>query len=485
MSAPGAVVVGAGPNGLAAAVALAREGLGVEVREAGETVGGGCRSRELTLPGFTHDVCAAVHPLAASSPFLRRLPLADHGLAWVHPPAPLAHPLDGATAVMLERDVAQTAANLGPDGPAWTKLVAPLAQGWFDLVEDLLAPALHRVRHPLAYARFGLLALRSARSLAEAAFRGERARALFAGLAAHAVLPLERAGTAAFGLVLAAAGHAAGWPLARGGSQGLADALASHLKALGGAVRVGAPVERADDLPPGDLVLWDVSPRRLVALGGRRLPPPYRRALGRFRHGPGVFKVDWALSEPIPWAAAECRRAATVHLGGTLEELAASERAPWRGRVSERPYVILVQPTLFDPTRAPGGGHTAWAYCHVPSGWARDETPRIEAQVERFAPGFRECVLARSVLDPRRMQAYNPNYVGGDIGGGVQDLGQTFARPARSLHPYRAGVPGWYLCSASTPPGGGVHGMCGFHAARAALSDLRRGGARADADRMP
>jgi phytoene dehydrogenase-like protein len=474
-SAPDAVVVGAGPNGLAAAVELAREGLSVEVREAGETAGGGCRSRELTLPGFTHDVCAAVHPLGVSSPFLRQLPLADRGLAWVHPPAPLAHPLDGATAVLLERDLDATAAGIRPDARAWRELFAPLAEAWFDLVEDLLAPPLHRVRHPLAYARFGLLALRSARGLAETRFRGDRARALFAGLAAHAVLPLEKAGTAAFGLTLAAAGHAAGWPLVRGGSQSLADALAAHLTSLGGTLRTGAPVERAEDLPPARLVLWDVSPRRLVSLGGRNLPAPYRRALGRFRHGPGVFKVDWALSEPIPWAAPECRQAATVHLGGTLEEIAASERAPWRGRISERPYVILVQPTLFDPARAPTGRHTAWAYCHVPSGWAGDETRRIEDQVERFAPGFRECVLARSTLGPREMEAYNPNYVGGDIGGGVQDLRQTFARPAPSLHPYRAGAPGWYLCSASAPPGGGVHGMCGYGAARAALADLRRG----------
>lgn len=480
MEAPDALVVGSGPNGLAAAVALARQGLSVAVWEAKETPGGGCRSAELTLPGFTHDVCAAVLPLGISSPFLRSLPLGEGGLGWVHSPAPLAHPLDDGSAVLLERDLEATVAGLGPDAEAWRGLVGPLAKAWFGLAEDLLAPPLHWVRHPVAYARFGLLALRSARALAESRFRGPRARALFAGLAAHGVLPLERAGTAAFGLTLGAAGHAAGWPLVRGGSRGLIDALEAHLRSLGGEVRVNAPVERAQDLPAAGAVLWDVTPRQLLAIGGRSLPGPYRRALRRFRYGPGVFKVDWALLDPIPWAAPECRRAATIHLGGTLEEIAASERTVARGRAPERPYVILVQPTLFDPTRAPPGQHTAWAYCHVPSGSAEDLTARIEAQVERFAPGFRECVLARSTRGPREMEAENPNYVGGDIGGGVQDLRQTFARPVPALRPYRTPFPGWYLCSSSAPPGGGVHGMCGFHAARAALKDLpglRPGGA--------
>lgn len=466
--------MGSGPNGLAAAVALAREGLSVQVWEAKETLGGGCRSQELTLPGFLHDVCAAVHPMGLSSPFFRSLPLAEHGLEWVHPPVPLAHPLDDGTAVLLEQDLAATAEGLGPDAGAWRRLLEPLAAAWTKLAEDLLSPALHWVRHPAAYGRFGLLALRSARGLAESRFRGPRARALFAGIAAHGALPLEQAGTAAFGLALAAPGHALGWPLVRGGSQALADALASYLRSLGGAVRESSPVTRWEELPGSGPVLWDLTPRQLLSIGGRRFPPPYRRALGHFRYGPGAFKVDWALSEPIPWKAPECRRAATVHLGGTLEEIAASERAACRGRSHRKPYVILVQPTLFDATRAPAGRHIAWAYCHVPNGSPEDPVEQIEAQLERFAPGFRECVLARSTLGPREMEAHNPNYVGGDIGGGVQDLRQTFARPVARLRPYNTPVEGWYLCSASSPPGGGVHGMCGFHAARALLRDLRR-----------
>ncbi|MFU8855511.1 MAG: phytoene desaturase family protein [Deferrisomatales bacterium] len=467
-----ALVVGSGPNGLAAAAALAREGLSVEVWEGHALLGGGCRSQELTLPGFLHDVCSAVHPMGLSSPFLRRLPLGTHGVEWVLPPVPLAHPLDDGTAAVLEHGADATAEKLGPDAAAWRRLMEPLAGAWLELAEDLLAPPIHRVRHPAALARFGLLALRSARGLAESRFRGPRARALFAGMAAHGVVPLERAGTAAFGLALGAAGQAVGWPLVRGGSQALAAGLADYVRGLGGIVRTGMPVRSWEDLPRVRSVLWDVTPRQLLALGGTRLPGSYRRALRGFRYGPGVFKVDWALSEPIPWTSSECRRAGTIHLGGTLEEIAACEKAVWRGRTPGKPYTILVQPTLFDPSRAPPGRHTAWAYCHVPSGSPEDLTGRIEAQVERFAPGFRECVLARSSLGPRELEAHNPNYVGGDIGGGVQDLRQTFARPVAGSAPYRTPVKGWYLCSSSTPPGGGVHGMCGFHAAAALLGDL-------------
>lgn len=467
-----AVIVGSGPNGLAAAVVLARAGLSVRVLEARDTPGGGCRSAELTLPGFTHDVCAAVHPMGVTSPLFQALPLADHGLEWVHPPALLAHPLDDGTAAVLERDLGATARGLGEDGEIWEDLLAPLAEGWPRLAADLLAPAAHLPRSPVLLARFGLSALRSAEGLARSRFRSPRARALVAGLAAHGAVPLEHAGSAAFALALAAAGHRGGWPLVRGGSQALADALASLLRSLGGELRLGAEVSSAGDLPPARAVLWDVTPRQLLRIAGARLPPAYARRLRRFRYGAGVFKLDWALAEPIPWAAPECRRAGTVHLGGTLEEIAASERAVAGGRPPERPYAIAVQPSLFDPTRAPAGRHTAWAYCHVPNGSDVDLTGRIEAQLERFAPGFGDCVLARSALGPAALEAHNPNYVGGDIGGGVQDLAQTLTRPIAGPRPYAVPVPGWYLCSSSTPPGGGVHGMCGYHAARLALRQV-------------
>ncbi|MHB8766883.1 MAG: phytoene desaturase family protein, partial [Deferrisomatales bacterium] len=372
----------------------------------------------------------------------------------------------------LERDLGATARGLGADGAAWEALLAPLVEGWPRLAADLLAPVAHRPGAPWLLARFGLSALRSARGLAQARFGGPRARALTAGLAAHGGLPLERAGTAAFALVLAAAGHRGGWPLVRGGSQGLADALASLLGSLGGEVQTGTEIRTAADLPPARAVLWDVTPRQLLRIAGARLPPAYARRLRRYRYGAGAFKLDWALSEPIPWAVPECRRAATVHLGGTLEEIAASEGSVARGRPPERPYVIAVQPTLFDPSRAPAGRHTAWAYCHLPNGSTFDMTGRLEAQIERFAPGFRDCILARSAQGPAALEAHNPNYLGGDIGGGAQDLAQTWARPVAGPRPYAVPVPGWYLCSSSTPPGGGVHGMCGYHGARLALREV-------------
>lgn len=464
-----AVVVGSGPNGLAAAIELARAGRSVLVREGSQTLGGGASSAELTLPGFVHDLCSAVHPLGVGSPFFSSLPLADHGLEWIHPSAPLAHPLDGGSAVLLERSVAATAEGLGPDGPAYRRLMDPLVEDWRRLAGPLLGPLLRVPRHPFALARFGLAALRSARGLAERRFAGVPARALFAGNAAHSTLSLEKPASAAFGLVLSITGHAVGWPFPCGGAQRITDALVSLFRSLGGDVVTGAPVTSLDELPPSRLILCDVTPAQLLALAGDRLPPRYRGALAHWRYGPAAFKVDWALSAPIPWTAPGCARAGTLHLGGTLAEVAASERAPWRGEHVERPFVLLAQPSLFDSTRAPEGKHTAWAYCHVPNGSTLDVTDRIERQVERFARGFRDLVLARSVMSPAMLEQRNPNLVGGDIAGGANDLRQLIARPALRLVPYATPLPGLYLCSSSTPPGGGVHGMCGYLAARAAL----------------
>lgn len=463
-----AVVVGAGPNGLAAAITLTRAGRRALVCEAAPEIGGGLRSAELTLPGFVHDICAAILPLTVASPFFRRLPLAEHGLVWVHPPAPLAHAFDDGTAVVLERSVADTAAALGRDGPAYARLMGPLVRDWELLAPAILAP-LRIPRHPLALARFSRHALRSARGLAESAFRDERARALFAGLAAHSMLPLEQPPSAAFGLTVGLLGHVVGWPLARGGSQTLAVALADYLRALGGEIATHTPVTALAELPPARAVLMDMTPRQVLAVAGERLPGWYSHSLRRFRYGPGVFKIDWALDGPVPWRAAACARAGTVHLGGTLDEIAAAERAVWQGVAPERPYMIVAQQSLFDPTRAPAGKHTLWAYCHVPAGCTVDMTARMEAQIERFAPGFGNRILARSVLSPAAMEAHNPNYIGGDINGGVQDFFQLFTRPAPRLSPYVTPDPRLYICSSSTPPGGGVHGMCGHFAARAAL----------------
>lgn len=462
-----AVVIGSGPNGLCAGIALAQAGRSVVVREAKATVGGSCRSAELTLPGFVHDVCSTVHALARVSPFIRTLPLQQHGLELIDPPAPFAHPLDDGTVAVAERTVDATAATLGEDADGYRDLFGPLLRSWESLSPDLLAPA-HVPRHPLKLAKFGLKAMRSARGSAEATFRGERAKALLAGAAAHSILPLDAKASASFGLVLTLSAHAAGWPVAKGGSQKLADALASYFVSLGGRIESDAPVENVDELR-AKAIVCDVTPRQLVRIAGRRLPDHYRRALERFRYGPGVWKVDWALDAPIPWKADGCRRAGTVHVGGTLTEIAAAEAAPWNGQHAERPFVLLVQPTLFDPTRAPAGKHTAWAYCHVPHGSTFDMTERIEAQVERFAPGFRERILARSVMSPADMERHNPNLIGGDITGGANLLSQLFTRPVARFDPYRTPEDGLYLCSASTPPGGGVHGMCGYFAARSAL----------------
>ncbi len=438
------------------------------VLEGEETIGGGCRSAELTLPGFVHDTCSTVHALALVSPFLSRLPLGAHGLELVHPEAPLAHPLDDGSAVMLERSVDQTALGLGPDARAYRQLFSPLVSHADELVADILGP-LRPPRHPFVLSRFGISAIRSAAGLARSRFEGERARALFAGCCAHSMLSLRTQASAAFGLVLALSAHRVGWPIARGGSQQLADALALHLRSVGGEIETGRPIATLNELPPAAATLLDVTPRQLLRVAGTRLPAGYRRRLSRYRYGPGVFKLDWALDGPIPWAAPEAARAGTVHLAGTLEELAASEEAAVRGEHHDRPFVLLVQPTLFDPTRAPEGKHTAWAYCHVPHGSTRDMTRAIEAQVERFAPGFSDLIIGRSAMDSAAVERHNPNCVGGDINGGVQDLRQLFTRPVARPVPYSIPLPGLFLCSSSTPPGGGVHGMCGFHAARAAL----------------
>jgi phytoene dehydrogenase-like protein len=453
-------VIGSGPNGLAAAITLARAGLRVTVHEAASTPGGGTRSSELTLPGFVHDVCSSVHPLALSSPFFRGEALP---LEWVYPPAAVAHALDGGDAVVLERSIDKTAEGLGHDGAAWKALFSPFVPEWLRLTEDVLAPP-GIPHHPLLLARFGMRATASASSFARRTFRGARARALFAGLAAHSFLPLDVRPSAAFGLVLGISAHAVGWPVARGGSQRIAEAMVERLRTLGGEVRTSSRIDR---LPGSGLVLCDVTPRQFLALAGDRAPSGYRSALDRFRYGPGAFKVDWALDGPVPWAAPGCARAATVHLGGTLEEVEASERGAWDGRHNDRPFVLFVQAAQFDASRAPVGRQTAWAYCHVPHGSREDMTERIERQVERFAPGFSSRILARHTMGPAELESYNPNLVGGDINGGAATLRQLFLRPTWSA--YTTPIGGVYLCSASTPPGGGVHGMCGYHAARRAL----------------
>jgi phytoene dehydrogenase-like protein len=461
------VVVGSGPNGLAAAITLAQAGRHVTVLEAEETIGGGTRSDALTLPGFVHDVCSAIHPMGIASPFFQSLPLKDFGLEWIHPPAPLAHPLDDGIALVLRRSIDDTAAGLGGDGAAYRRLFAPLIANCATLLDATLRPLLPP-RHPFALARFGLHGMRSARGLATSKFRGEHARALFAGIAAHSVIPLDAPFSASFALMLGMLGHAVGWPFPRGGSQAIADALAGYLRSLGGEIVTSHRVSSPSDLPADSLVLFDTSPRQLLAIGGDHLPTGYRRALTRYRYGPAAFKIDWALDGPIPWRAVECAEAATVHLGGTLDEIALSERAAARGDDAPWPFVLLAQPSLFDATRAPAGKHTAWAYCHVPNGSTADMTMRIERQVERFAPGFRDRILARSVLPPAELERHNANFIGGDVVGGSNEMRQILARPV-AFNPYTVPVKGWYLCSASTPPGGGVHGMAGFNAAQVAL----------------
>jgi phytoene dehydrogenase-like protein len=470
-SAYDAIVVGSGPNGLSAAIAIARAGRSVLVVEAHNIIGGGTRTLPLTLPGFRHDVCSAIHPLGMASPYWKTLPLDKHGLEWIQPPIPFAHPLDGGTAAIQEISIESTASRLGNDGPTYQKLFTPLTAAAATLFSELLGP--FRIPlHFISATRFGWNAIRSATSLA-ARFHGIEARALISGLAAHSIIPLENRPSAAITLMLGLAGHAVGWPLPRGGSQSIADALASYLDSLGGEIVTDWRVKSISELPAAKAVLLDVSPKVLLEIAGSRLTHHYQDRLRRFRHGPGVFKVDWALSEPIPWEASDCKRAGTVHVGGTFEEIAASERAAWNGEMCVRPFVLVTQPSLFDPSRAPPGQHTAWGYCHVPNGSQVDMTHLVELQVERFAPGFRECILARATRGPAELEKDNPNYVGGDIAGGVTDLTQLFTRPVAKLNPYVTSDPSIFICSASTPPGAGVHGMCGYFAAQAALKLLK------------
>ena len=463
-------MIGSGPNALTAAIMLARAGLPTTVFEAEQTIGGGTRSAELTLPGFVHDVCSAVHPLAVSSPAFAMFPLAEHGLEWIHPPLPLAHPLDGGSAVVLDRSIESTSAQLGSDGARYRNVVAPLASHWPELTREVLQPP-HVPRHPWVLARFGSRAWWPAAAAARRMFHTQQARALFAGLAAHSVRPLDSLATAAFGWMLAIAAHAAGWPIPRGGSQRIASALASYFESLGGEISTSTRVRSLGDLGDAAPILFDVTPRQFLEIAGDRLPDSFRRKLESYRYGPGVFKIDWALSQPIPWTADECSRAGTIHIGGTLEEIAESERAPDAGTICPRPFVLLSQPSLFDDSRAPAGKHTAWAYCHVPNASSTDMTEAVELQVERFAPGFGARILARHTFTPAELECHNANLVGGDITGGRQDIQQLLFRPTRML--YRTPLPGVYFCSSSTPPGAGVHGMCGFHGSQTALRDMR------------
>ena len=463
-----AVVIGSGPNGLSAAVRLAEAGRSVLVLEAADQVGGGTRSAELTLPGYVHDVCAAVHALGVSAPAMSLETLGQHGLRWIRPEIPLAHPLDGGRAGVLHHSIDDTAVGLGVDGRSWQRLFRPLVENWQQLLPQLLGPVLSVPRHPAALGRFGVAAVQPATWVAKR-FRTDEAAALFGGCAAHAILPLTRPLTTAFGLMLAGSAHADGWPVAAGGSQAVADALAARLKGLGGELRTGVLVRSMADLPEHGVALFDTNPAQLASIAGDALPARYRKRLERFHHGPGAFKVDYALDGPVPWQNDDCRRAGTVHVVGTFAELVAAEADVAAGRMPDGPYVLVVQPTVFDPSRAPEGKHTLWAYAHVPHGYDGDATDAIERQIERFAPGFRELVLARHVTAPRGLEAYNPNYVGGDIAGGAHSGLQLVFRPTLALRPYVTPNPSLFLCSASTPPGAGVHGMCGLHAADRAL----------------
>jgi phytoene dehydrogenase-like protein len=470
-----ALVVGAGPNGLAAAITLARAGRSVLVLEARSTVGGGMRTAELTLPGFLHDVCSAVHPLGRSSPAFSAWPLADHGLEWIEPPVAIAHPLDDGSAALVRRDLDATAASLGEDGERYARFIGPIARDWDLIARELIGPLRidGALRHPFALGRFGINAIQPVTWLARR-FRTPQARALLGGVAAHSFVSLSSLITGAFSMTLLASAHAVGWPIPRGGSQRFADALASYLRSLGGEIQTDRTVSDLAELPSHKALLLDLTPRQVLALTGDRMQGAYARQLRGYRYGPGVFKLDLALDGPIPWANAELAQAGTLHLGGTLEELVAGERDVAHGRASQRPFVLLSQPSLFDDSRAPAGQHVVWAYCHVPNGSQVDMTEAILSQVERFAPGFRDRIIGQSALGPAALETYNANYVGGDINGGVQDLRQLWTRPAIRLDPYSTPDPGIFICSSSTPPGGGVHGLCGHYAAKSALRGVLR-----------
>lgn len=467
-----AVVVGSGPNGLAAGITLQQAGLSVLIVEAKRDIGGGLRSSELTLPGFTHDVCSAIHPLAVGSPFFQTLPLKEHGLRYVYPEICAAHPFDDGSAAVLKSNLTDTARLLGADEQAYLNLIGPLVKEWPRIASDVLGP-LRFPKHPIAMAEFGLKALASATFLAKR-FQSGHAKGLWAGMAAHSMLPLSHVTTSAIGLVLTTAAHLGGWPIPVGGSRAIADALASYFISLGGKIETGTVVRSLDQLPSSDAVLLDVTPRQLLQIAGHKFSSLYKWQLSRYRYGMGVFKVDWALDGPVPFTSSEARVAGTIHLGNTLEEIVDSEQMVWNGKCQSKPFVLLAQQSVFDTSRAPEGKHTVWAYCHVPNGSTIDMTDAIEAQVERFAPGFRDRILARNSMNTAEMEAYNPNYIGGDINGGAIDLSQLFTRPALRRSPYRTSAKGIYICSASTPPGGGVHGMCGHNAAKRALNDIFR-----------
>lgn len=465
-----AIIVGSGPNGLAAAILLQQQGLSVLVVEGKPTIGGGLRTAELTLPGFKHDICSAVHPLAVGSPYFKTLPLAQHGLQYLYPDIDAAHPLDNGKAAVLKRSVEETARLLGADEQTYLNIMRPLVRDWPGLAADVLGP-LHFPKKPFALAAFGLSAMQPAIMLARR-FKTPEAKALFAGMAAHSIQPLSNIATSAIGLVLMANGHLGGWPIPKGGSQSIADALSSYFLSLGGKIEVNTYITSLDQLPSAYAVLFDITPKQLLQIAGHKFSSLYKWQLERYRYGDGVFKIDWALDAPIPFTAEECRKAGTLHLGGTIEELIASEAASGNGQHSEKPYVLLAQQSQFDPTRAPKGKHTAWAYCHVPNGSTKDMTAIIENQVERFAPGFKDTILAKHTYNTAQLHEHNPNYIGGDINGGIIDIGQLFTRPALRWSPYKTSAKGLYICSSSTPPGGGVHGMCGYYAAKKALDDV-------------
>jgi len=465
-----AIVIGSGPNGLAAAITLQQAGLSVLVVEGHDTIGGGLRTRELTGPGYWSDVCSAIHPMGAGSPFFKTLPLDQFGLEYIHPPVLAAHPLDGGRVAVLKKDLQETATLLGADKEKYLKLMSPVVRDWPSLAPDILGP-LHIPAHPVRMARFGLQALRTGQGVASS-FNTPEAKALFAGMSAHSLLSLDTLSTAAIGLVLMANGHLNGWPIPKGGSQSIANALAGYFKSIGGKIETGQYIRSLSDLPPAKALFFDISPKQLLDIAGESFNDFYRWQLKRFRYGTGVFKVDWALDGPVPFTAPECREAGTVHLGNTLEEIARSEADAVAGRLNDNPYVLVAQQSLFDTSRAPSGKQVLWAYCHVPHGSTADRTGIIEKQIERYAPGFRDLIISRHTMNTSQLEAYNPNYIGGDINGGILDLWQLFTRPALRVSPYRTSAKGLYLCSASTPPGGGVHGMCGFNAARQALRDI-------------